>query len=133
MQQRLHALADFTQLDAADSLAAANKRIANILKSADQSVDAEVDPNLFAEEAERELHSAVHEILAEHNNDLAARDYSSALNRLATLRTPVDSFFDTVMVMADDEKQRNNRLAQLSQLRKLFLDIADISALPSQT
>jgi glycyl-tRNA synthetase beta chain len=91
-----------------------------------------VDPSLFAEDAERELHSAVHGILAAHNSDLAARDYASALSRLAALRTPVDSFFDTVMVMADDTKQRNNRLAQLSQLRKLFLDIADISALPPQ-
>ena len=57
---------------------------------------------------------------------------ADALSRLAELRGPVDSFFDTVMVMADDESQRNNRLAQLSQLRELFLDIADISALPSQ-
>ena len=58
---------------------------------------------------------------------MQSRNYSAALERLATLREPVDAYFDQVMVMSDDENQRNNRLAQLGQLRRMFLDVADIS------
>ena len=133
LHQRLCALADFMQLDAASSLAAANKRIANILKSANTTGSASVKDNLFADDEERKLYSALSEILAPHRRDLDARDYASALNRLASLRAPVDSFFDNVMVMSDDEQLRENRLALLNVLRGLFLDIADISALPTKT
>ncbi len=133
LHQRLCALADFMQLDAASSLAAANKRIANILKSTDATDSAPVKETLFANDEERKLYSALSEILAPHRRDLDARDYASALNRLASLRAPVDSFFDNVMVMSDDEQLRENRLALLNVLRGLFLDIADISALPTTT
>jgi glycyl-tRNA synthetase beta chain len=133
LHHRLNALVEFARLDAATSLSAANKRIANILKSADTRITGDVDTGLFAEDAERQLFSAVSDMLDEHRSDLAASDYASALQRLANLRDPVDQFFEQVMVMTDDEGQRNNRLLLLSQLRKLFLDIADISALPAKS
>jgi glycyl-tRNA synthetase beta chain len=133
LHQRLCALAGFMQLDAASSLAAANKRIANILKSADATDSNSIKEHLFADDEERKLYSALNKILAPHRSDLDARNYAGALNRLASLRAPVDSFFDNVMVMADDEQLRENRLALLNVLRGLFLDIADISALPTKT
>ncbi len=133
LHQRLCAVAEFVQLDEADSLAAANKRIANILKSAEHTGSTEVDEQLFADAEEGKLFNAVNKIIPAHRKDLESRKYSSALKRLASLRKPVDNFFDKVMVMAEDDQQRNNRLAQLTQLRELFLDIADISALPSQS
>ena len=129
LHERVCALNQFMQLDAADSLAAANKRIANILKSADVSSETKINVQLFAEDEERNLHGAVQEILSAHEQDLVTRNYASALGRLAELRTPVDKYFDKVMVMADDDDQRMNRLAQLVELRSLFLDIADISGL----
>jgi glycyl-tRNA synthetase beta chain len=133
LHHRIEALAGFARLDAATSLAAANKRIANILKSADEELAGEINAELFEEDAERDLYSAVNTLLAEHESDLAKGDYSSALKRLAGLREPVDRFFDQVMVMTDDPGQRSNRLLLLNQLHLMFLDIADISALPAST
>ncbi len=132
LHNRLEALAGFASLEAATSLSAANKRIANILKSADEEISGDINTDLFAEDAERELYAAVNAMLDAHQSDLAAGDYASALQRLAGLRDPVDQFFDQVMVMSDDPSQRSNRLLLLEQLRRLFLDIADISALPAR-
>ena len=134
-QERLLAVHRFMILDAASSLAAANKRIANILKKAEKGKDKfagnPVVTDLFDCEEERLLYKAVETVLPGHEADLAARNYANVLKRLAELRDPVDGYFDQVMVMTDDDQQRANRLAQLGQLRELFLDVADISCIPT--
>ena len=132
--QRLVAVFRFMQLDAADSLAMANKRIANILRSAEDASSDEsnktVDPELFQHDEEQRLHAAIESISASHASKLAERDYETVLRGLAELKTPVDDFFDGVMVMDDDSAQRNNRLTQLRRLRHFFLDVADLSCIP---
>ena len=128
--QRLDAVRSFLKLDESESLAIANKRIANILRSADATADG-VDPSLFQADEERALSDAVNAVLPRHQADLEERNYTSVLHNLAALREPIDAFFDSVMVMAEDEAQRNNRLAQLTRLRELFLDVADLSCIPS--
>ena len=126
---RVKAVAEFKALPEAESLAAANKRISNILKKADGEIAESVDEPLLQELAEKALYQSV-KIQQEKVEPLFANgDYSSALKSLASLRDDVDSFFDGVMVMADDEKLKNNRLALLNQLRNLFLNIADLSRL----
>ena len=124
---RLQAVQQFMGHDSAASLAAANKRIANILKKAGDNGAGSIETELFEAGEEKALHTAVNALQDAHSEDMQARNYAAALERLATLREPVDAYFDQVMVMSDDENQRNNRLAQLSQLRRLFLDVADIS------
>ena len=121
LDQRLRALAEFQQQPACAALAAANKRVANILAKADQ-VTTEVKPELLQEAAEK----ALAEALAAQSG---AGDYLTRLNRLADLRAPVDAFFEQVMVNAEDAALRANRLALLAKLRGLFLDVADISLL----
>lgn len=128
--ERLKAVRSFMTLGEAQSLTAANKRIANILKGAAAETFGAIDPSLFEDDAERRLQSAVSGLTASHREDLAARRYADALRRLAGLREPVDQFFDAVMVMAPDAAQRRNRLALLQCLRDLFLDVADLSAIP---
>jgi glycyl-tRNA synthetase beta chain len=127
--QRLGAVQRFMTLDSAISLAAANKRIANILKKAKSAGSSEVNTALFVADEEKQLHAALVALVPEHESDLANRNYEAALQRLAALREPVDGYFDQVMVMADDDKLRANRLAQLGQIRSLFLDVADISCI----
>jgi glycyl-tRNA synthetase beta chain len=127
--QRLAAVQHFMGLESATSLAAANKRIANILKKSAQHAELNVDESLFDIQEEKLLYAAVTALQPDHQTDLANRNYSSVLQRLADLRTPVDGYFDQVMVMDEDEKKRANRLAQLGQLRSLFLDVADISCI----
>ena len=127
--RRLAALQTFMQRDEADSLAAANKRIANILRKAEANDGNKVNVKLFSEDAERALHDALQDTAATVRPHLDARQYDAALQALAALRNPVDRFFDDVMVMADDEAVRNNRLALLDELRALFLGVADISRL----
>jgi glycyl-tRNA synthetase beta chain len=127
--QRLGAVQRFMMLESAVSLAAANKRIANILKKAESAATLPVNESLFDADEEKQLYAAVVALVPEHESDLANRNYESALQRLAALREPVDGYFDQVMVMADDDQVRANRLAQLGQLRSLFLDVADISCL----
>jgi len=126
---RLQAVQHFLGLDEAQSLASANKRIANILRQADVSETGDVSEKRFEEDAERALHDAL--VAAEKTVRplLDERDYTRALQSLAALRGPVDRFFDDVMVMADDAAVRANRLALLGALRALFLDVADISRL----
>ncbi len=126
---RLQAVQAFLELDEAQSLASANKRIANILRQAEVTETSEISEKRFEEDAERALHDALVAAGATVRPLLDERDYTRALQELAALREPVDRFFDDVMVMADDEAVRNNRLALLDALRALFLDVADISRL----
>ena len=127
--RRLAAVQKFLQLEQAESLAAANKRIANILRQAGDPEGLAVATGLLAEDAERALYEGLGRARDALLPLLESRDYAGALVRLAELREPVDRFFDDVMVMADDEAVRRNRLALLGALRALFLDIADISRL----
>lgn len=127
---RLKAVGQFLKLDAAQSLAAANKRIANILRKADRATTTAVRPELLQAEAERRLHDALEQLRPQIEPLLAQRDYAQALARLAELREPVDAFFDSVMVMDENVELRNNRLGLLAALRQLFLHTADLSRLP---
>jgi glycyl-tRNA synthetase beta chain len=129
LHQRLSAVQRFMQLESAVSLAAANKRIANILKKNATDGEQVVDATLFDVDEEKQLHAAVAALLPDHEADLANRNYENALQRLAELREPVDVYFEQVMVMDEDAQKRANRLAQLGQLRNLFLDVADISCI----
>jgi glycyl-tRNA synthetase beta chain len=128
-ERRLEAVQAFIALEPAASLAAANKRVANILKKAEVDSVGEIKGKLLSEPAEIALADAVAEAATAVAPMLEARRYTEALSRLASLRQPVDQFFDDVMVMVDDTATRNNRLALLSQMRALFLDVADISRL----
>ena len=127
--QRLKAVVEFAQLPEGESLAAANKRIANILKASKLSGTERIDPALLSEPAEIVLFEALTAIAEDHTDAVLRQDYRKALSQLAGLRAPVDSFFDNVMVNADDAAIKANRLALLSRLRKLFLDVADLSGL----
>ena len=126
---RVKAVAEFKALPQAESLAAANKRISNILKKVEGKISDTVDESLFQEPQEKALYQSVQTQQQKVDPLFAKGDYSSALTSLAGLKDDVDAFFDGVMVMADDEALKNNRLALLSQLRNLFLNIADLSRL----
>ena len=125
---RLAAVRTFQKLPEAASLAAANKRIGNILKKSDVAAGA-IDTSQLVEPAERALHAAVVEARPVFERLAAAADYSGALASLAPLKAPVDAFFDGVMVNADDPKLRANRLALLSNLHTLMNKVADLSKL----
>ena len=127
--QRLQAVAAFSRLGAAASLAAANKRTANILRQAEYHDSGKPDPALLDDAAEKALYEALKTAKREVRPLLKKRAYTEALMELSSLRQPVDTFFDEVMVMTDDETLRRNRLALLSELRALFLNIADVSRL----
>ncbi|SJN56559.1 glycine--tRNA ligase subunit beta [Vibrio ruber] len=127
--QRVKAVSHFRTLDAADSLAAANKRVGNILAKFDGQLAAEVDLALLQEGAEVALAENVAVLSEALEPAFANGDYQSALSQLAALKEPVDAFFEDVMVMADDEALKINRLTLLNDLRNLFLEIADISVL----
>ncbi|MFZ6047921.1 glycine--tRNA ligase subunit beta [Pseudomonas sp. CR3202] len=124
--QRVQAVQAFRRLPEAAALAAANKRVSNLLSKADGSVPATVDSALLQEGAEQALAKAV----ADAEQALAnAGSYRETLERLASLREPVDSFFEAVLVNAEDAAVRGNRYALLAKLRGLFLGVADISVL----
>jgi glycyl-tRNA synthetase beta chain len=127
---RLRALAEFLQLPDAQSLAAANKRIANILRKATEPVRDQFDPDRLIDPAEQILGEQIEAIARQVEPRFAAREYTSALKSLAVLRKAVDDFFDSVMVMADDAALRANRLALLRRLQGLFMHVADLSRLP---
>jgi glycyl-tRNA synthetase beta chain len=127
--RRLKAIAAFEQLPEAEALAAANKRSRNILRKADEAIPESVDPALFESEAERALHVAVDQAVADTDPLLDARDYVTALTRLARLRPEVDAFFDQVMVNADDPRVRGNRLALLRRLSDRLGRVAAIEHL----
>lgn len=127
--KRIAAVQQFSAMEEAESLSAANKRISNILKKLDQPFAETVDTNLFETDAEKNLFATLDELREEVSRLIADRDYAQAMQTLAKIRQPVDAFFDDVMVMADDLNVRNNRLALLNQIYQLFLQIADISRL----
>ncbi|HEX7028544.1 MAG TPA: glycine--tRNA ligase subunit beta, partial [Gammaproteobacteria bacterium] len=126
---RIRAVKAFSGLPEAESLAAANKRIANLLKKTDSPPDTKVSTSLLKESAEKELYKKIQQVLPEVEPLCASGNYEAALKRLAALRDPVDRFFDSVLVMAENEKLRANRLALLQLLNNLFTRIADISCL----
>ncbi|RUO63201.1 glycine--tRNA ligase subunit beta [Pseudidiomarina insulisalsae] len=127
--RRVHAVAAFRQLPEADALAAANKRVANILAKVDSPIADKIDSGLLSAQEEIELVKALEEAELRSADALKASDYTGALKALAALQKPVDAFFDNVMVNADDDAVRENRQALLQRLRGLFLQIADISVL----
>ena len=126
---RLHAVQAFLELEEAQSLASANKRIANILRQADVGDDLVAREKLLVDDAEKTLFAALKQAEDTVRPLLESRDYTEVLRELAGLRAAVDQFFDDVMVMVDDASLKNNRLALLGELRALFLDVADLSRL----
>jgi len=127
--QRVKAVAKFAEMPESASLAAANKRIGNILKKVETEIPAQVDESLLNEAQEKTLYEAITAQQKIVQPLFTSGDYSAALSSLAILREDVDNFFDNIMVMDDNEALKNNRLALLSQLRNLFLDVADLSRL----
>ncbi len=127
--QRLEAVSTFVEQPAAEALAAANKRIANILRSAGTDANGSLDPEALDGEAERKLLVAWQSVSEAVAPGVTARQYKDVMLKLAELREPVDAFFDDVMVMADDIAVRRNRLALLAAVRGLFLEVADVSEL----
>ena len=125
---RVRAVSHFRTLDSAEALAAANKRVANILAKAEGDIGA-VDVALCIEPAEQVLAQSVLSLAKEVQPLIAQGEYTAVLDKLAGLRQPVDNFFDNVMVNAEDAKLRQNRLAILNTLQGLFLQVADISLL----
>ena len=129
IDRRIKAVAAFKNLSEASSLAAANKRIRNILRKVDVPLPGNVDHDKFQEESERALFSTICTLKAEIEPLMLQKQYGKALSRLATLKPIVYDFFDNVMVLCEDEEIRLNRLALLKTLSVSFQDIADISRL----
>ena len=129
IDKRIQAVNVFRQLPEAESLAAANKRSGNILKKIEGTLPATIKPELLTEAAEQKLYQALTELTDQVKPMLANGNYEPALQQLADLRQPVDTFFDDVMVMVEDMQLRDNRIALLNQLHGLFLEVADISRL----
>ncbi|HET7587393.1 MAG TPA: glycine--tRNA ligase subunit beta [Gammaproteobacteria bacterium] len=130
---RITALAAFVDRPAAQALAAANKRCANILRQAVESADQPADPACLVEAAEVDLHEAIEASRDQVASFVGQRDYEAALTTLATLREPVDRFFDEVLVMAEDPTVRANRLALLDSLHGLFKQTADWARIQVET
>ena len=126
---RLAAVRAFSAMTEAESLAAANKRVSNILRKTDEPVSDKVDPGLFQQDEERSLFDGLESLGDQVNPLLNERRYTEALTALAALRVPVDAFFDKVMVMDPEPALRKNRLALLEIMQNLFLSIADLSLL----
>ncbi len=127
---RLAALSRFLALPEAQSLTAANKRVANILKKSLDAARVAIDPALLVVPAERHLYAAMRALGTTVATALARRDYASALTELAGLRPAIDGFFDAVMVMDPDPALRANRLALLREMQALFTGVADLARLP---
>ena len=128
-EKRIKAVAKFQTLPEAAPIAAANKRISNILAKVNAEINSNVDSNLLQEDAEKALSKKLEALESKLSPLFLVGDYESALFELASLKSPVDDFFDNVMVMADDLAVKNNRLALLNRLRNLFLQVADVSVL----
>jgi len=129
MQKRLEAVRAFGELPEAPALAAANKRVGNILKKADQAVQAQVDAAVLAEVAEKDLYAALQSVAPKAQQQFAAGDYTASLQTLAALRAPVDAFFEHVMVNAEDPALKANRLGLLATLHEAMNRVADLSRL----
>ncbi|MCE7913500.1 MAG: glycine--tRNA ligase subunit beta [Nitrosomonas sp. PRO4] len=127
--KRLAAVRAFSVLPEAASLAAANKRVGNILKKSEGAIRDTVDTGLLQEADERSLYQAMQDIQPQTDKAFATGDYTTSLQILAALKSPIDAFFDHVMVNVDDESLRKNRLALLAQLHQIMNRVADISKL----
>ena len=129
---RVNAVASFSLLPEADDLAAANKRVSNIIsKQLGGRSPVPLNVDLLIEPAEKTLAESISRLESLSGPLLDNRDYSTVLKHLATLRDPIDAFFNDVMVMVDDQPLRDNRLSLLSKLRNLFINVADISQMAS--
>ncbi|AVI65804.1 glycine--tRNA ligase subunit beta [Shewanella sp. WE21] len=126
---RINAVSHFRSLEASGALAAANKRVSNILAKVEGALPTTINASLLTEAAEQALAAKLNELQPQLAPLFANADYQQALTLLAALRESVDQFFEDVMVMADDEALKNNRLALLNNLREQFLHVADISLL----
>ena len=131
LPQALAAVRAFAQLPEAPALAAANKRVGNILKKAEGEVGGAVKPDLLVEDAEKALHQALQTVVPKADAAFERGDYTASLQQLAALKGPVDAFFDGVMVNADDPALRANRLHLLQQLHQAMNRVADLSRLAS--
>ena len=129
--KRLAAVRAFAALPEAPALAAANKRVGNILKKVEGEVAAKVDAALLQEAAEAALNSALAAAKPQADAAFERGDYAASLQALAALKTPVDAFFDSVMVNAEDAALRNNRLGLLATLHQAMNRVADLSKLAS--
>ncbi|EPD41834.1 glycine--tRNA ligase subunit beta [Delftia sp. WSY_4] len=129
VQKRLEAVRAFGELPEAPALAAANKRVGNILKKADQAVQAQVNAAVLAEVAEKDLYAALQSVAPKAQQQFAAGDYTASLQTLAALRAPVDAFFEHVMVNAEDPALKANRLGLLATLHEAMNRVADLSRL----
>ena len=127
--QRLNAVNQFSKLPEAAALAAANKRVANILSKLKITPDVLINNSLLCEPAELTLHKKLQQVMQQTTPLINNNQYEEALFKMALLQAPLDDFFDKVMVNTDDIKLKENRQALLNQIRKLFLQIADISFL----
>lgn len=127
--KQLAAVRAFAAMPEAESLAVANKRVGNILKKVEQKLNGTVNPSQLREPAEISLHQALSKIAPKANAAFEKQDYTASLQMLAALKTPIDAFFDKVMVNADDVALRNNRLALLLQLQQTMNRVADLSKL----
>ncbi len=127
--KRLDAVRAFAALSESESLAAANKRVGNILKKSEGSLSESADPARFVEDAEKALFATLGEIAPQADAAFEAGDYTASLQKLAALKAPVDAFFDHVMVNADDPALKANRLALLNQLHRTMNRVADLSRL----
>ncbi|MEM9397978.1 MAG: DALR anticodon-binding domain-containing protein, partial [Pseudomonadota bacterium] len=127
---RVNAVREFQDRPESQALAAANKRVSNILsKTAKGGAAKTIDTDLFREAAEKQLFNAIQAVTSQSRDALASRQYTEVMTGLASLKTPVDEFFDGVMVNAEDPQIKANRLALLTQLRDQFQSVADISQL----
>lgn len=130
IENRLSAVQHFKTLDSASALAAANKRVSNILSKQPNTLEnLHIDKSLFEHASEKNLATILSTKADEIGPLYQSQKYDDVLQNLSTLKDPVDSFFDDVLVMSEDEKLRNNRIALLSQLRALFLKVADVALL----
>jgi glycyl-tRNA synthetase beta chain len=128
---RVKAVSHFRSLEASTALAAANKRVSNILAKVEGTLPETINSSLLVETAEKALADKLTQLQPELAPLFASANYQQALTLLADLRESVDQFFEDVMVMADDEALKQNRIALLNRLREQFLHVADISVLQS--
>jgi glycyl-tRNA synthetase beta chain len=131
LPKRLDAVRSFSTLPEAPALAAANKRVGNILKKSEDAISVEVNANLLQEPAEKALAAALNQVKPKVDQLFEAGDYTASLQALAVLKAPVDAFFDNVMVNAEEVALKNNRLALLNQLHQAMNRVADLSKLAS--
>lgn len=131
INQRVMAVAEFAKTDSAESLVKANKRVANILAKNEIDLEniADIDQSLFIEDEEKALYTAYQAVVDKLPQLVQKSNYQEVLKQLSSLKNSLDSFFDKVMIMADDKAVKENRIALVSHIRKQFLSVADISVL----